>query len=141
MKPSEDTAPAEPAAVSVGITSPRFLAFLAAQFLGAANDSAFRITLFLFVISIVSDEARQVRYSSLAAAVVTIPFLLFSPNAGYLADRFPKHRVLLWTKVPEIATMALATIGFYLHSIPFLLLVLFFTSAQSAFFSPAKFGI
>jgi acyl-[acyl-carrier-protein]-phospholipid O-acyltransferase / long-chain-fatty-acid--[acyl-carrier-protein] ligase len=134
-------ASAQPGALDVKITSPRFLAFLAAQFLGAINDSAFKMALVLFVISIVSEEARQVRYSSIATALVPIPFLLFSPNAGYLADRFPKHRVLLWTKVPEIVAMALATIGFYLHSIPFLFFVLFFTSTQSAFFSPAKFGI
>jgi acyl-[acyl-carrier-protein]-phospholipid O-acyltransferase/long-chain-fatty-acid--[acyl-carrier-protein] ligase len=141
MEPTGDTISVRPTAVEVKITSPRFLAFLTAQFLGAVNDSAFKMALVLFVMSIVTDEARQVRYSSVATALVPIPFLLFSANAGYLADRFPKHWVLLWTKAPEIVTMALATIGFYLHSIPFLFFVLFFTSAQTAFFSPAKFGI
>jgi len=141
MEPTGETVSVQPGAVGVKITSPRFLAFLTAQFLGAVNDSAFKMALVLFVISIVADEARQVRYSSVATALVPIPFLLFSPNAGYLADRFPKHQVLLWTKAPEIATMALATFGFHLHSIPFLFFVLFFTSAQNAFFSPAKFGI
>ena len=140
-RPAGDTASVHHAAVNVKITSPRFLAFLLAQSLGAVNDSAFKMALVLFVISIVSDETHQVRYSSIATALVPIPFLLFSPNAGYLADRFSKHRVLLWTKMPEIAAMALAAVGFYLHSIPFLFFVLFFASTQSAFFSPAKFGI
>lgn len=140
-RPAGDTASVHHAAVNVKITSPRFLAFLLAQSLGAVNDSAFKMALVLFVISIVSDETHQVRYSSIATALVPIPFLLFSTNAGYLADRFSKHRVLLWTKMPEIAAMALAAVGFYLHNIPFLFFVLFFASTQSAFLSPAKFGI
>ena len=125
----------------VRITSPRFLAFLTAQALGAANDNALKITLVLFLISVVSGEGREVRYSSLATALFPIPFLLFSPVAGYLADRFAKHRVLLWTKCPEILVMALAAAGFALRSIPFLFLVLFLSATHSAFFSPAKYGI
>ena len=100
---SKATAPR--ASSKVRIVSPRFLAFLAAQALGAANDNALKITLVLFLISAVSGETRQVRYSSLATALFPIPFLLFSPVAGYLADRFAKHRVLLWTKCPEILVM------------------------------------
>jgi len=141
MASATDKAPALSAGAKVGITSPRFLAFLVAQFLGALNDNAFKITLILFVLSVVSGEARQVRYSSFATALFPIPFLLFSPLAGYLADRFRKHRVLLWTKMPEIVAMTLATIGFHLHSIPFLFFVLLFTATHSAFFSPAKYGL
>jgi MFS family permease len=134
-------APSSRASGKVRIASPRFLAFLTAQALGAANDNALKITLVLFLISVVSGEARQVRYSSLATALFPIPFLLFSPLAGYLSDRFAKHRVLLWTKCPEILVMALATIGFALQSIPFLFVVLFLSATHSAFFSPAKYGI
>jgi acyl-[acyl-carrier-protein]-phospholipid O-acyltransferase / long-chain-fatty-acid--[acyl-carrier-protein] ligase len=125
----------------VAISSPRFHAFLTAQFLGALNDNAFKMTLVLFMLSVVTGEAGEVRYTSLATAVYPVPFLLFSPLAGYFADRFPKHRVLFWTKCPEIIAMTLATIGLYLGSVPFLLFVLFFTATHSAFFSPAKYGI
>jgi acyl-[acyl-carrier-protein]-phospholipid O-acyltransferase/long-chain-fatty-acid--[acyl-carrier-protein] ligase len=141
MASASDRAPIEPAAAKVGISSPRFLAFLVAQFLGAVNDNAFKITLILYVLSVVSGEARQIRYSSFATAIFPIPYLLFSPLAGYFADRFRKHRVLLLTKMPEIVAMTLATIGFHLHSIPFLFFVLFFAATQAAFFSPAKYGI
>ena len=63
------------------------------------------VTLILVVLARVTGEASQVRYSSLATALFPIPFLLFSPLAGYLADRFPKHRVLLCAKLPEILAM------------------------------------
>jgi len=143
MGPTAETAPGLQGASGnkIRIKSPRFYAFLAAQFLGAANDNAFKITLVLFVLSVVSGEARQLRYSSLTTALYPVPFLLFSPLAGYFADRFTKHRVLFWTKCPEIIAMTLATIGFYRASIPFLLFVLFFTATHSSFFSPAKYGI
>jgi acyl-[acyl-carrier-protein]-phospholipid O-acyltransferase/long-chain-fatty-acid--[acyl-carrier-protein] ligase len=136
---SKATAPR--ASGKVRIASPRFFAFLTAQALGAANDNALKITLVLFLISAVSGETRQVRYSSLATALFPIPFLLFSPVAGYVADRFAKHRVLLWTKCPEILVMTMAAVGFALRSIPFLFVVLFLSAAHSAFFSPAKYGI
>jgi acyl-[acyl-carrier-protein]-phospholipid O-acyltransferase / long-chain-fatty-acid--[acyl-carrier-protein] ligase len=125
----------------VRISSPRFQAFLAAQFLGAANDSAFKMTLVLLILSAISGEARQLKCSSLATGLFPIPFLLFSPLAGFIADRFNKHRVLFWTKCPEIAAMALAMAGFASKSIPFLMGVLFFTATHSAFFSPSKYGI
>ena len=82
------------------LRSPRFHAFLLAQFLGAANDNAFKVTLVLWILATVPDEATQVLYASLVTALFPIPFLLFSPIAGYLADRYAKHRVLFWTKAP-----------------------------------------
>ena len=68
-------APSSRASGKVRIASPRFLAFLTAQALGAANDNALRITLVLFLISVVSGEARQVRYSE--------------PGDGAIPDTFP----------------------------------------------------
>jgi MFS family permease len=75
--------------VKIGLGSPRFHAFLVAQFLGAANDNAYKVTLILLILATVPDETGQVLYASLASAFFPIPFLLFSPTAGYLADRWP----------------------------------------------------
>src|SRR4026208_2187963 len=96
----------------VTLRSPRFHAFLLAQFLGAANDNAFKVTLVLWILATVSDEATQVFYGSVGAALFPPPSLVVPPRAGYLAGRYAKQRVLFWTKVPEIAAMGLATLGF-----------------------------
>jgi acyl-[acyl-carrier-protein]-phospholipid O-acyltransferase/long-chain-fatty-acid--[acyl-carrier-protein] ligase len=141
MEFSGETQSAPPLAVKVSLGSARFIAFLVAQSLGVINESSFRVTLILFVLATVSGEARQVRYSSIGTALVPLAYLMVSPIAGYFTDRFPKHRVLLWTKAPEIAAMVLATVGFYLRNLPFLYVVLFLIAARTAFFSPAKFGI
>jgi acyl-[acyl-carrier-protein]-phospholipid O-acyltransferase / long-chain-fatty-acid--[acyl-carrier-protein] ligase len=138
---SKSAAEGAPQAAKIRVSSPSFYAFLAAQFLGAVNDNGFKITLVLFTLASVSGAAQQLKYSSLATALFPVPFLLFSPLAGFVADRFPKHRVLFWSKCPEIVAMGLATIGFEIRSIPFLLGVLFFTATHRAFFSPGKYGI
>jgi len=119
----------------------RFTSFLVTQFLGAANDNALKLTIVSYVLWQTTDEAAQVRYSSLATILFPLPFLLFSPLAGFLADRFTKSRVLFWAKCPEIAVMALSIPAFATGSVWALLIVLFLMAAQSAFFSPAKYGL
>jgi acyl-[acyl-carrier-protein]-phospholipid O-acyltransferase/long-chain-fatty-acid--[acyl-carrier-protein] ligase len=126
---------------TTSLSSPRFTAFLAAQFLGAANDNAYRFTLTLFVLSRVADEAAQLRYTGLAAMLFPLPFLIFYPLAGYLADRFRKSRIAVATKTPELAAMGLAVVGFQTGSLPLLMVALFLMATQSAFFSPVKYGL
>ncbi len=119
----------------------RFASFLVAQFLGAANDNAFKLTIVSYVLWRVTDEAAQVRYSSMATLLFPLPFLLFSPIAGFLADRCTKSRVLFWAKCPEIVAMALAIPALAAGSVEALLAVLFLMATHSAFFSPAKYGL
>ena len=123
------------------LRSPRFLSFLVVQFLGAANDNAFKITLTLFVLAKVSEEVIQLRLSSLATLLFPLPFLLFSPLAGYFADRFRKSRALAVTKLPEVLAMGLAVAALWTESIAFMMVVLFVMATQSAFFSPVKYGL
>jgi len=123
------------------LLSPRFVSFLTAQFLGAANDNAFKMTLTLVVLATVAGETAQLRFNSLATFLFPLPFLLLSPLAGFLADRYSKDRMVGLTKAPEILAMALAVVAFGVGSLPMLLGVLFLMAAQSAFFSPAKYGL
>lgn len=60
------------------LTSPRFFSFLIAQFLGAANDNAFKFTLTMIILARVVDPAAQVRLAALATLLFPVPFLLFS---------------------------------------------------------------
>jgi acyl-[acyl-carrier-protein]-phospholipid O-acyltransferase/long-chain-fatty-acid--[acyl-carrier-protein] ligase len=131
--------PARSAHVAVG--SPRFLAYLASQSLGALNDNAFKLTLVLFALGTAATDADKVRVSSVLTALFTLPWLVLSQPAGYLADRYRKDRVLLATKVPEMLLMGVGAAGFYLESLPLLCLTLVLMSAQSTLFSPAKYGI
>lgn len=127
---------AEPA----GRSSERgFWALIATQFQGAFNDNAFKVIVIFSIPLLVKQEGYPV--TAMAFLIFNIPFLLFPSYAGYFADRFSKQRVALATKYWEVIVMAMGFAAFLLNSPAFLWVTLFLMAMQSAFFSPAKYGI
>ena len=112
----------------------------AAQFLGAFNDNLFKLLVIFKIISLQGSD-RVVSITALAGTVFVLPFILFAPLAGILADRFPKHRILFFAKISEIAIMAAGSACFYFESTSGLYFVLFFMALQSTVIGPAKLGI
>ncbi|WP_297363496.1 MFS transporter [Thauera sp.] len=121
----------------------RFLPFFLTQFLGAFNDNVYKNAL----VVLITFQAAQLGAASpgvmvnLAAGLFILPFFLFSATAGQLADKYEKSRLIRYTKLLEVAVMALAAVGFAHMSLPLLLLVLFLMGAQSALFGPVKYAI
>src|SRR5262245_55193508 len=112
---------------------------LAAQFLGACNDNAFRTMVSLAALKQVTSSTSLLVAG--AGAVFVLPYLLFSTYAGWLADRFSKRSVIVAAKATEIG-VAVAAAAALLTGDPRLMLgVLFLFGTQSAFFSPARQGI
>ena len=116
-----------------------FAGFIGTQFLGAFNDNIFKMLVICAAAAVLTPEAKR-DYIPLASALFILPYLLFSAFAGYLADRFSKRSVMIATKAAEIIIMATGLILFHFNAIYTLLAVLFCMGAQSAFFSPAKYG-
>lgn len=114
-----------------------FRAFLATQFLGAFNDNAFKLVIFLVAQNILADSTS---FLALAGALFTVPFIVFSAYAGFLADRFSKKKVMVWAKVAEIVIMILGGVAIMSGSLAAMAGVLFLMGTQSAFFGPAKYG-
>ncbi len=114
--------------------------FLWTQFLGAFNDNVCKIVVTFLTI----QQFGPATGAALVGAVFILPFLIFSGYAGHLADVASKQRVLVWTKVLEVAAMA-AMIPALMWSAAGVwwpvLAVLFLMAVQSTFFSPAKYGI
>lgn len=126
----------------VTLTNWRFLSFLAAQFLGAFNDNAFKLVVSLASLSFILDPAKQQSYLAMTSALAILPFLLFSGYAGYFADRYAKSNVLRISKAAEILAMGAALLVFMSgQNISHLLITLFLLALHSAFFSPSKYGI
>ena len=111
----------------------RFSVYLFAQSLGAFNDNFFKMLLQLTVLQVMIDQHAEGIISQ-ANMVFTIPFVLFGPWAGYVADRFAKSSVIRYVKFAEVGVMMLGLVAFYLNSLPWMLAVLFLMSTQSAFF-------
>ena len=112
----------------------------ATQFLGALNDNIFKLLIIAFIIGIRGLESTS-NVTALAGAVFVVPFLLFSAYAGKLADRFSKRNIIVVVKCAEVLVMTLGFAGFMLRIEWVLYVVLFLMAAQSAFFSPSKYGI
>ena len=126
------------------LKSTGFRALLTTQFLGAFNDNAFKLVIQLMAINVIISRSREsgdAFYVALAMAFFTLPFILFSTYAGYLADRFSKQRIMMWIKVAEIAIMVVGGLTLMTHHVPLMIVMLFLMGAQSAFFSPPKYGI
>ncbi len=118
-----------------------FKAFLTTQFLGAFNDNAFKIVISLFALRIFIDPQTHARYMSIISALFIVPFLVCSPYAGQLADRFSKRNIIVWVKVAEIFVMLLGFLALLSGQLFWMIVVLFLMTVQSAFFGPAKYGI
>lgn len=126
----------------VKLTHWRFLSFLAAQFLGAFNDNAFKLVVSMASLTVILDPAKQQSYLAITSALAILPFLLFSGYAGFLADRYAKSNVLRISKAAEILAMGAALVVFMSgQNISHLLVTLFLLALHSAFFSPSKYGI
>lgn len=121
----------------------RFFPFFITQFLSAFNDNLFKFALVLFLKYQMTDFTTEetAALTTLAAGIFILPFFLFSATAGQLADKYEKAGLIQIIRFSEIPLMTLAAIGFWLDSAPFLLMVLFFMGAKSAFFGPLKYSI
>ncbi len=119
-----------------------FQSFLCTQFLGAFNDNLYKMVVSLFAVeaAVRSGNGGSI-YLSLTGAIFILPFILFSGYAGHAADVFSKRSVLIVTKSFEIVAMGMAFFALWAGRIDFMLFVLFLMAMQSAFFSPAKYGI
>ena len=73
-------------------------------------------------------------------AIFTAPYLLFAAPAGWLADRFPKRRIIIAAKSLELVAMTRGAVGICLGSWPLIMAMMFTMGAQSCLFGPALNG-
>ena len=121
----------------------RFAPFFVTQFLGAFNDNLFKNAL---VVLLTFQAAQWTTLpaellANLAAGVFILPFFLFSATAGQLADKYDKASLARLVKVLEMAIMAIAGAGFFLHSLTVLMTALFLLGLHSTLFGPVKYAI
>lgn len=113
---------------------------LMAQAQVAFNDNAARFMLVGLAQAVLPADRAALVISSLAVILI-LPFVFMAPLVGWIADRFPKQKVLHAAMVLQIGVMlwivaAIASRQLMLAVAGFALL-----SIQSCIFSPAKQGI
>jgi MFS family permease len=145
---NNDTEPA----VAHPLSNPSFVGYVSTQFLGAFNDNLFKQLMLLLAIptavagemAAAGEAAGGSDVQGIATVVFGLPFVIFGGVAGYLADRYSKRRVIVFSKAAEILVMVLGLFAFLAApAIGFsgLWVVMFLMGTQSAFFGPAKYGI
>jgi 1-acyl-sn-glycerol-3-phosphate acyltransferase len=120
----------------------RFLPYFITQALGAFNDNLYKNALLLFItFGSVSAQSDSALLTNLAAGLFILPFFLFSPIAGQIADKREKSQLIRWIKLMEVAIMLLAAVAIVLGNITLMMTLLFLMGLQSAIFGPVKFSL
>ena len=113
------------------------------QFLGAFNDNFFKSAMVILITYRLAEssglDARIL--VTIAAGVFILPFFIFSASAGQLADKYERSWLVQIIKIAEVVIMSGAAVGFFLESIPLLMIILFLMGGQSTFFGPIKYSI
>ena len=130
--------PPQPADREGTLRSRSFVGLVLTQFLGTFNDNMLR----WLVVPIGQQIPNLGEAGSLALGGIcfTVPYLLLAPAAGSLADRHSKRDVIVGCKVAELAIMLLGIATILTGNIWSLFAIVMLMGAQSALFSPAKFG-
>jgi len=72
----------------------RFLPYFLTQFLGAFNDNVFKNALVIVITYQLVSQGNSGILVNIAALVFILPFFLFSPLAGQLADKYEKSGLI-----------------------------------------------
>jgi acyl-[acyl-carrier-protein]-phospholipid O-acyltransferase/long-chain-fatty-acid--[acyl-carrier-protein] ligase len=86
------------------------------------------------------DGSTQIGLTALVNACILMPFIMFFTPAGFLADRFSKNVVMRWTAGFAIPLTVLIYGSYLLGWFEAAFALTLILAAQSAFYSPAKYG-
>src|SRR5256885_6201079 len=118
-----------------------FWGLIATQFQGAFNENALKFLVIYLILAVEKDQAQRDQLELLVGVLFAAPFILFSLTGGYLADRFSKRAVTIWTKVFEVGVMLFAAAALVGPNLKLALAAIFRVCTQGALFGPSKYGL
>ncbi len=104
------------------------------------NDNLAKYMLLGLCGAIMSQQAFQDANVKIGILLV-LPFIIFAPLAGWLADRFPKKTVISSTLIAQVVGLGIIATGMAQESLGIALAGFFLLAVQTIFFSPARYGI
>jgi acyl-[acyl-carrier-protein]-phospholipid O-acyltransferase / long-chain-fatty-acid--[acyl-carrier-protein] ligase len=118
-----------------------FWSLVLTQFQGAFNENGLKNLVVFIILGMVTQTADRDRLVFIVGALFSVPFILFSMTGGFLADRYSKRTVTIWTKFLEMAVMLLAIAGLSWQNLNLEMAAVFLASTQAALFGPSKYGL
>lgn len=118
---------------------PGFMTFLAVAFINAMVDLGHKIIIQNTIFK-VYDDATQVGLTAIVNGLILLPFIFLFTPAGFLSDRFAKPVIMRWAAFAAVIITSLITLAYYQGWFLFAFAMTFVLAAQSALYSPAKYG-
>lgn len=117
-----------------------FLPYIFIVLLNAITDLGHKIILQNTIFK-AYDGSELVILTALVNALILLPFiLLFSPS-GYLSDKYPKTKVIKYSAFAAVIVTIFILLSYYLGLFWLAFAFTFILAAQSAIYSPAKYGL
>ncbi len=118
---------------------PGALAFFAAMFLNAFVDLGHKIVIQNTLYKLY-DGSAQILWTAIINALILLPFLVLISPAGFLSDRFYKTAVMRVMGIAAVVITLGITAAYYAGWFEVAFALTFLLAAQSALYSPAKYG-
>jgi len=117
-----------------------FLPYILIVFLNTMTDLGHKITLQNTIFK-AYDGSELIILTAVVNALILLPFIfLFSPS-GFIADKYPKPKIIKISSFIAIIITSLILISYYFEMFWFSFGLTFLLAAQSAIYSPAKYGL
>ena len=114
----------------------------AANFVGVLNDNFLKnCIIFIGITWAMPSWLNLSQLTTLVAAGLVIPYLIFSPLSGKIAVKYSKQAVFRWCKIAEFPIVLLACTAFWKQWIFVSIASIFIMGIQSCLYSPSKYGL
>lgn len=118
-----------------------FWALVAMQVQNAFNDNMAKFILLPLGAWLVARGEGFKGIEHLLSGLLVLPFILFAPSSGWIADRFPKHQVIRFAAWLQLVILGLMVGALYCQSLGMAVGAFFLLASQATLLSPAKMGI
>ncbi|GGK85904.1 acyl-[ACP]--phospholipid O-acyltransferase [Amphritea balenae] len=116
-----------------------FIAFISIAFINAFVDLGHKIIIQNTLFKAYEGDT-QIVLTAVVNGLILLPFIMLFTPAGFLADKYPKNRVMKFSAWAAVAATLLITLCYYLGWFVPAFALTFVLALQSAFYSPAKYG-
>ncbi|NOQ30153.1 MAG: MFS transporter [Helicobacteraceae bacterium] len=113
--------------------------YLIAMFINAFTDVGHKIII-QNVIFKIYDEQTQIILTAIVNSLIILPFILLFTPSSFIANKYPKNLVMKYSAFFAIIITLLITFCYYNGLFIEAFVLTFVLSAQSAIYSPAKYG-
>jgi acyl-[acyl-carrier-protein]-phospholipid O-acyltransferase / long-chain-fatty-acid--[acyl-carrier-protein] ligase len=141
VEPESEAVPLAPEPAASSSWQRGFWSLVLTQFQGAFNENGLKNLVVFIILGMAMQKGDRDRLVLIVGTLFSVPFILFSMTGGFLADRYSKRTVTIWTKFLEMAVMILAIAGLGWQNLNLEMTAVFLASTQAALFGPSKYGL